>query len=224
MRQAEVGRPGMKLAHVRAVALLLLAVALGGCRGGLSLGVDGEDAGSQPSGPPLSLRFDGLTEGQVLQVGAVTPLKVLAKYADQSELDVTAKVVIASTDPGIADVDANTHALKAVAKGTVSITATWANDDGDGGTLSTTLGLEVQSVGGNDTVLIEVAPATLALAPGFGRQLAANGTQADNSQRSVTKTATWTSSNTGVCMVDDGANKGFVTAVAEGTCTITAAL
>lgn len=53
-------------------------------------------------------------------------------------------------------------------------------------------------------------------------QLTARATYADNTQQTVTDTVNWSSSNTAIASVNNGANKGLVTGVAAGSATITA--
>lgn len=202
-----------------AMALLCALGALS-CRGGLGLEAPGEDAGTTPPiGPPIGLRLDGVSADQPLDVGAVVQLRVFAMYENGAQSDESAKASVVSSRPLVASVD-GLLVLKALAKGTTELRATLGADDASG--LSLTVPLTVQDPGAGVTVAVEVTPPALSLAPGFGRALRANGTQADGSQRDVTATATWTSSNPAVCTVDDGARKGFVTAVLAGSCTVLA--
>jgi len=90
------------------------------------------------------------------------------------------------------------------------------------------LGLLVACGGGNSNsgntqaVLqsIEVTPAMTSVAAGIGQQFTATGEYSDGSSKDLTKSATWTSSNTSAATIS---STGMVTTKAAGSTTITAA-
>jgi hypothetical protein len=65
---------------------------------------------------------------------------------------------------------------------------------------------------------IAVTPTTASLAVGKTKQFIATGTYSDGSKKNITRTVTWTSSNTSVATV----SVGLATAVASGSATLTA--
>lgn len=93
---------------------------------------------------------------------------------------------------------------------------------------ASTISASLSGVSGSTTLTVSAAtlsslrldPATFTLAKGTTQQMTATGVFSDYSEQDFTATSTWTSSDTGIATVD--AN-GLVTAVAQGTATITAA-
>ena len=190
---------------MRASVLCLLVAA---CSGGHIAG-NGDDGGPS-SAAIVGARFDGLPA--TLEVGGVAQVHAVYLYDDQTTGDVKS-VAVHSTAPSVASVDGNL-AVHALSEGQTHLVA-----DVDHGAYTLDALLTVKRPGSQVTVRIEVAPSPLTLAPGFGAQLQANGTQADGSQKSLTAQAAWSSSDAGTCSV--GAT-GLVTGVAPGTCTVSA--
>jgi hypothetical protein len=74
-------------------------------------------------------------------------------------------------------------------------------------------------------ISIKVTPANAVLATGSVQQYAALGTYSDSSTRDLTQSVSWSSSSSAVAGVSDAAGtKGALTAIAAGTCTVTASL
>jgi len=192
--------------------------------GGVDAGSDGGSDGGTDGGPlsdggTLTLRIDGLN-GPVQQ-GTTTPLQVIELDGAGGQTDVTAQATLSSSNSGVATFSSSAPAdLVAVARGTALISASLAISGGAPLTAQTLV--VVQGANQNVTVSVEIAPATLTLAPGLGSRLAANATQGDGSQLSVGAQADWSSSDATICTVDNAQQKGFVSAVATGSCTITA--
>lgn len=218
-------------AHLVSLAVLL-AASLAGCTshrsilddsdGGQDAGQDGgqdagQDGGQDAGNTLVSIRIAGLGTGP-LQVGASVSLQVLALDTQGNQSDVTADSTITSSNPGVASISGST--LTAVARGTTIIQASLPVSGGN--PLQAAASVTVQDANSGTTVAVQVTPATLSLAPGLGAQLAANATQGDGSQLSVTALAQWSTSSQSLCTVDNTNQKGFVTAVAFGTCTVTA--
>lgn len=209
-----------KLAPLLRAALLAAACALAvsGCRGGFSVVGEAEDGGLLPPSPPLALRLEGFDPAAPLEAGAVVQLHVIASWAQPPELDVTLRAEVVSSRPEVAAVDPATRALRAVAPGKAQLTATFS---AAGATLHASLDVEVRAAGAGETVKVEVAPALLSLAKGAGEQLRAFATRGDGSRRDATAEAAWSAVGA-ACSVDDAARKGFVQALAAGSCTVQA--
>lgn len=202
-------------------AALALGLALGsgfGCRSGLRIDAQVEGDAGAPQGPPIGLRIDGLPSGGgPLDRGASVQLRVLFEYSNGAESNAGSLAQLSSSAPLVASIDPQ-RVLHALSAGDAILAASVPGD----AALQTQLAVRVQVPGSEQTVAVEVAPGSATLAPGLGLQLRANATQADHSQRTVTGLAAWSSSNPAVCTVDDGARKGFVTALQPGSCTLSA--
>lgn len=199
---------------MRRTATLMLVVAAAACRSGVTVTVEGEDAGVKPSSPPTGLRIDGV--GDTLRTGEVAQLHVIALYAGGLEAE-TQDATVTSSAPAIAAIDPAARALKGLSRGDAQLVATLKTP-----ALTAQRTVHVVNPGGDTTVQIQVAPSRITLAPGFTQQLEANATQGDGSQLGVTRSSSWTASDPAVCSVDDGAQKGLVRAVAAGQCVVTA--
>ncbi len=127
----------------------------------------------------------------------------LPSDADNKEVEWT------SSDEAVAVVGEAFGTIMVMAKGygTCTITATAKDGSGVKGTCQVTVAKLVTS--------ITVNPATLTLEPGKSQMLTARVQPSD----ATNKLLTWSSSNTAVATVN---TSGMVTAVAQGTCTITA--
>ena len=188
--------------------------------GGLSDAGSPTDGGNPTDGGlagEVSIRITGVPMAG-LQVGATAQLHVVALDARGNQTDVTAQSTLTSSNTGVATVSPG-GTLTGIGRGSSVIQA---------GLLSGNIALQasatinVASMIGNITVSVQVAPATLSLAPGLGSQLSANATQGDGTQRSVTAQANWISSDTSLCTVDNTHQRGYVTAIAVGNCNVSA--
>jgi uncharacterized protein YjdB len=189
--------------------------------GGVHDGGNPSDGGSPGDGGvsgQISIRITGAPMSG-LQVGATAQLHVVALDAAGNQTDVTAHATLTSSNPGVASVSSG-GTLTGVARGSSVIQAGLLSGNT---TLQASTTVNVVSMMGNTTVSVQVAPGTLSLAPGLGSQLSANATQADGTQLSVTAQANWISSDTSLCTVDNTSQRGYVTAIAVGTCNVSAA-
>jgi len=152
-----------------------------------------------------------------LAAGTRMRLAAIGTFSDGSTQDVTGQVGWQSADPNVATVanGQNAGRVTAVAAGTTTITAR-----APAAGVSATAQLTVTNA---TLVSIAITPATVSLARGQTRQLAAIGTYSDGSTQGVTGLATWTSSSQAIATVSNaGGSRGLVTAVGAGTATITA--
>jgi uncharacterized protein YjdB len=142
-----------------------------------------------------------LTVGQPVQFAAT------GTYSDGSTQDITASASWTSLSPAVASITASGVA-NGVATGAATITAT------SGGVTGSVTVAVLPAL-----VSIAVTAANPSLAVGQTLQLTAMGTYSDGSSRSLTSTATWSSSNLAAATVAAGVASG----VAVGPATITAA-
>lgn len=137
-------------------------------------------------------------------------------YSDASTRNITAEVLWSSSDEDVATVGnsaADAGLASAVGVGTVDIEAQL-----DGVAAAVTLDV-------TDAVLQEIAitPTNPSVPAGLTRQLTATGTYSDGTTSSLTADVTWSSSNTGVAEISNGANsKGLALGKTQGSVTVTA--
>ena len=143
-----------------------------------------------------------------LSPGQSAQLTVIGAYSDGSTQDLTAGATWTTSAGSVATVSASGLVL-AVAAGSASFTATAG---GRTATASTT-------VSAATVTQIVISPATTALYPGQGAQLAAIASYSDGSTQDLTASATWKSSAVAVATVSAS---GLAHAVATGTATFTA--
>ncbi len=134
-----------------------------------------------------------------------------ATYGNNSTGDVTSTVTWTSSNVSIATIDSSGLAT-GVAVGTANITAKSG---------SVTSPLARLTVSNKTISVITVSPQNLTLSSGGQQQYSANATYSDGSNGDITSSVTWGSSSTSVATITTG---GFVTAVATGNSTISAAL
>lgn len=154
-----------------------------------------------------------------IALGTAQAFTATARFMDGSSLDVTAQVSWSSSMLGVATVS-NTAGSKGLA---TSVSA--------GGPVTITASLN----GANGSAQLTVNPATLlsiAVSPAMGTvtvgatvNFTAMGSYSDGSTQDITTLVTWTSLDTNVATVDNGAGtQGVATGVAAGDTTIQAAL
>ncbi len=143
-----------------------------------------------------------ITKGKTLQ------LTVTGTLADGSTQDMSASVTWSSSAPNIISVSAS-GVITAIAVGTATISA-------HSGSL---VGSAVFTVSAATLTSIALTPSAPSITKGKTQQLAVTGTFSDGSTQDVTATAAWTVSSTSTISVN---NAGLVTAVANGTATVTA--
>ena len=146
-----------------------------------------------------------------LEVGGVQALTVTGTISDGSTWAVTFDSSFASSAPAIAKVDAATGYVTALAPGTATITAVHRPSGRTSSTAVTVAPLRVISVA--------VSPAAVDLTTGGTQTLAVIATYNNGTTGAVTAGSTFVSSAPTVARVDAA---GVVTAVAEGTASITA--
>ncbi|MBI3475628.1 MAG: choice-of-anchor D domain-containing protein [Acidobacteria bacterium] len=132
--------------------------------------------------------------GASVGIGSTQQYQAIGTYSNNTTSDITSSVVWKTTDPSIATVGAATGLLTGI-KGGVTI-------------VSATQGSRAKAITGSTTVTIipvlnsiTVTPGTATVAAGIAQQFAATGNYNDGSQRDLTTTATWTSSNPAVASV-----------------------
>ncbi|MCK6550395.1 Ig-like domain-containing protein [Myxococcota bacterium] len=151
--------------------------------------------------------------------GGARQLSATATFGDGTTLDVTGAVTWSSSDEAVATVDAAGR-VTAVAQGAAKISAVdvmtgISSDDQDASAAIT--------VGAPALVTVTLAPAMVDLPVGRTEQLTALGGYQDGTERDVTASVGWTSTNLSVAQVGNSpGSKGLVTAVAAGVASITA--
>jgi uncharacterized protein YjdB len=139
-------------------------------------------------------------------------------YTDHSTQNLTTSVTWGSSDPTVvqlSNASGSNGLATAASQGSVTITATV-------GSVSGSMTLTVTAA---NLVSIEWSALFPSLAGGTSEQFIAIGVYSDNSTQSLTTSVTWTSSNPLVAAVSNASgSNGFVTALSQGSTTITAAL
>ncbi|MNG92351.1 Bacterial Ig-like domain (group 2) [compost metagenome] len=179
--------------------------------------LDGQTATLSVTVSNAVLNVGGLTittPPLTLAAGQTGQLAATGSYSDGSSVNVTSSVSWTSSNPAVATVGLHTGLVTAVAPGTATITGIL---DGQSATLSVTVTSAVLNSGG-----LTITTPPLTLAAGLTGQLAATGSYSDGSSVDITTTVSWTSSNPAVATV--GLHTGLVTAVSQGTATITGTL
>ncbi len=157
-----------------------------------------------------------------VQVGQTQVFVATLVYSDNTTAVVTGQATWSSSDASIATITTagggplgggGGGTATAIATGSSTITATY-------GGLSGTATLTVTDA---PLAYVQVTPTNPSIPVQAFAQLTATAVFTDNSTRNVTALATWSSSNASVAVVtNSGGTIGRVTAVAEGTATITA--
>jgi uncharacterized repeat protein (TIGR01451 family) len=146
----------------------------------------------------------------MIGAGQTQSLSINGQYSDGSQQALTSGVTFVSSNTSVASVDA-TGLITSVANGTATITATAQ------GAPAVQVSITVKSL-----VSISVSPTTLTLTTlGQVQPLTVTGQFSDGSQQILIGTASFISSNPSVARVDLSGN---VTALANGTATITVSL
>jgi hypothetical protein len=150
--------------------------------------------------------------------GTVQPYVATALYSDGSSQVVTAQVTWVSANTGVAIISNATGTkglATAVGSGTATISAA----------LGGVTGMATLTVTSAALLSISVTPANTTLSKGTTAPYTATGLYADGSSQDITTQATWASTATAVATVSNAAgSKGLVSAVGEGTTTVSASL
>ena len=139
-----------------------------------------------------------------------------ALLSDGSRVDITENVTWSSSNTSIAHIDAAGVAT-GLSEGSSDITAT-LNYQGEVFSGSAILRVKAPEVTIEE---IQVTPSTAEILIGVTQQYTATAILSDGSDQDITRDATWSSSDTAVCQVD---NKGLATGLSEGESTLTATL
>jgi uncharacterized protein YjdB len=172
-----------------------------GCGGG------GQSSGGGAN-PRAITRIAISPQNPILNQGNSLQLTATGVYNDGSQQDLTAQANWKSSQPSVATVNANGN-LTAVGTGSAQMSA------------------QYQGVTGNSSVTVEppvlvsitVNPAQSSLPVGESEQLNATGAYSDGTTQDLTRSATWSSSGSGIAAVD---GTGTTVANAVGTATINA--
>ena len=157
--------------------------------------------------------IDIVPPSALLGIRGTEQLTVSGTYSDFSTVNVTAGSTFVSSSPGVATISA-AGLVTAVAAGSTTIVATHTAS----GKIATAT-IFVTGGGAPPTLAsIAVTPPTVSLAPARTQQLTVTGTYSDSSTANLTSGSTFASSATSVATVSAA---GLVTAVANGTATIT---
>ena len=198
----------MRLFHVLVLLALLLPV---GCGGG--------GGGTDPTAPndftipaSLSLTADNLT----LATGTAALVSTTGHYTGSADQDLTASVVLSSSDAAVADPVGGGSLVLAGNPGTAVITATWTGTGGD----QVTGTLDVTVTAATATEII-VSPADATISEGATRTFAATANFSDaTSQALLNEVVTWTSDDATIATVT---TSGLATGLKAGAVNINAA-
>jgi Cep192 domain 4/Bacterial Ig-like domain (group 2)/HYDIN/CFA65/VesB-like, Ig-like domain len=147
-------------------------------------------------------------------IGTTQPYQAIGKFNNNTTSDITASVTWATADPSIATIGASSGLLSGIKGGVTTVTAKHGT-----GTKTITGSTNVTIV----PVLtsIAVTPNTATVPAGIPQQFTATGSYNDGTQRDLTTTATWSSSNPTVASISV---TGRAATAAPGQSTISAAL
>lgn len=163
------------------------------------------------SGARLGRLLDN-TSTTTVPVGYTLGLAVVGSYDDGSSASLTNSATYVSANPAVATVD-DTGRVTVVAAGDTTITATVANQ---------TRTFPIHGVASTLTsVVISPQDATVRLAPGQTTDLTVTGAFSGNEALDLTSQTSFTVDNANVASIDAG---GHLTAVADGTATVTASV
>ena len=135
-------------------------------------------------------------------------------YSDGSTKNITTSVSWTSSNTAVASIGVNTGLASGIAAGTSQIVATLGSVTSTAGTLTVVKSISLQS--------IAITPAIPSINQSQTQQFAATGTYSDGSNKDITASVSWTSSNTSVASI--GVNTGLASGIAAGTSQIVATL
>ena len=127
-------------------------------------------------------------------IGTTQPYQAIGKFNNNTTSDITASVTWATADPSIATIGASSGLLSGIKGGATTVTAKH--------------GTGAKTITGSTTVTIvpvlssiTVTPNTATVPAGIPQQFTATGFYNDSSQRDLTTTASWSSSNLTVASI-----------------------
>ncbi len=207
-------RDGGTVSYVVLLVLLLdLSVVLGsltGCGGG--------STASTPASSDATLTSIAVTPtNPSIAVGGTQQFTAKGTYSDGSTQDITKSVTWKSSNAAKAPIKSSGLAI-GVAAGSFTVTATLSGKSGTATLTITNPSATLTS--------ISVVPLDPTIGLGGSQQFFASGIYSDSSIQDVTRSATWTSSDTTKATVQSTgqAGPGLATGVAAGSVTIAAAL
>ncbi|MFN7133743.1 MAG: Ig-like domain-containing protein, partial [Myxococcales bacterium] len=160
-----------------------------------------------------------------LPQGVTQQLAVSGTYSDGSTRDITSEVLWATSDAELATV-ALDGMVTGHKPGAVTLSAShpgWVpgagNVGGEAGLITSSAQVTVTDA---ELRTIEVSPVDRSLPKGLSARYTAVGIYSDQTSRDISADVTWSSSAPTIASIDDGAEKGTVTALAVGTTEITA--
>ncbi|HYM77006.1 MAG TPA: Ig-like domain-containing protein [Candidatus Dormibacteraeota bacterium] len=203
---ARAGRPrdSRRVAGATLVALTLTLL-WSGCAGTSS---------SRNSNPPTVTSISVAPTTPSIVVGATKQFSATANYSDGSNKDVTSSATWTSTNSNVASVQSTGQATpglaKGVAAGSATITAAFS-----GFNASTTLSVTLTPV----VTSISISPTNASVSVGSTVQFTVTATYSDGSNKNVTTSCAWMSSDATVATV---AVSGLATGLAPGNVNVTA--
>jgi uncharacterized protein YjdB len=155
-----------------------------------------------------------------IALGTQQQFVATGSYTDRSNQDLTASVTWSSQSATVASISnaAGSNGLAAALKeGTTIITAT---DPASSKTGTTNLAVTAAVLAS-----ISVTPPSPSIPAGLSQQFTATGSYTDKTTQDLTPTVSWSSSDTSVATISNAPDsRGFATAAATGTTTVTANL
>ena len=212
MRRADPCESEQLLFRARLLGVVLTLLVLSACGGSSS----SPSTGSQPIVTSLSLTPTGAST----TVGSTKQFTATAHYSDNSQQDVTASATWSSDNSAVASVEStgqsNPGLATGVSAGTANITASFSGK-------SAVTALSVTGAGPVVTS-ITVAPTNASMAVSSTLQFKATAGYSDGSIKTVTSSATWSSSDSTVASIQTAgqASPGLASGAAPGNVNITA--
>ena len=171
-----------------------------------SSGVSGSTTVSVTAAAIVSLSI--VRSSASIPFGTEEQFTAIATFTDQTTQNVTSSVTWASSQPGVASVN-STGIVTGISAGTTMVTAS-------SGSISASASLTVTNV---TIVSLALTPTNSSVPLGVVRQFVATGTFSDGSTQDISLSATWSSTDTAVALVQAD---GVVEATGLGTTTISA--
>ena len=193
------------------VLLLLTLLALFGCGGGGGGGASAPNDFSIPTAMTLSADYPALA------VGTATPTQTLGHYTDADDQDLTASVVLSSSNDSV--ILPVGSLLVAQNPGTAVVTATWSGGNGD--LVSANMTVTVKNVTVSSVSVTDLTSAGSSVVQGEQTPaFVASAQFSDGSSQTLIYDVVWSSNDDSIATI--GATTGIATGVFAGDATITA--
>lgn len=189
----------MRLIHILIMFSLLLLIGCGGGGGGATA----TDDFTAPDSLTLAADYPTLAKG------TATYTTTVGHYIDSADQDLTASVVLSSSDTMVANPVGGGSLIVAGEPGTAVITATWTGTNGNQVSKNLTINVTDATV---SSIAVSVTPN---LPVGATRSLVATGTFSDSSVQELIYNVAWSSGDTAVATV--GSSSGVVAGVGVAT-------